>query len=198
MTTFDFGADLILENERVRLEPLLLEHFDELLPICLAAPDLLQYSPSPFGTADQLKSYIATAVGGRQNGQRYPFITFDKQNQAYVGSTSFGNISNPHQRLEIGWTWLAPAAQRTGLNRNAKFLQLSYAFEELGFVRVEFKADARNAPSRTAMEAIGAQYEGCLRSHTAMPGGFRRDTVYYSILTEEWPQVKQERFPHLG
>ena len=197
MPQFDFTQALILENDRVQLTPLQAEHFNLLLPICLGAPDLLQYSPSPFGTADRLKDYINSAVAGRENGQRYPFLTFDKQNQRYVGSTSFGNVINAHRRLEIGWTWLAPAAQRTGLNRNAKFLQLRYAFEFLGFARVEFKADARNLASRRAMEAIGAQYEGCLRSHTAMPGGFRRDTVYYSILAEEWPQIRERVFAGL-
>ncbi len=198
MPQFDFTPTLVLENDRLRLEPLQDKHFNDLLPICLAAPNLLQYSPSAFGTEDSLKNYIATALGGRERQQHYPFITFDKQSQTYVGSTSFGNIVNAHQRLEIGWTWLAPTAQRTGINRNAKFLQLSYAFETLQFARVEFKADARNEASRRAMEAIGATFEGNLRSHTLMQDGFRRDTVYYSILAEEWPKIKKERFPRLG
>lgn len=197
MTTFDFTTQLILQNERVRLEPLQESHFEDLLPICMQAPDLLRYSPSAFGTADHLQAYISGALQARAAAQRYPFVTFDQQSNKIVGSTSFGNVSNEHRRLEIGWTWLAPFAQRTGINRNAKSLQLTYAFETLGFERVEFKADARNEPSRRAMEAIGATYEGTLRSHTLMPDGYRRATVYYSILKEEWEQIKKERFARL-
>ena len=194
MKDFDFKQELILENDRVRLEPLQESHFSALLPICEQAPKLLQYSPSAFGTAGHLQAYIEQALAARRNEQRYPFATYDKQLGQMVGSTSFGNVSNPHRRLEIGWTWITPQVQRSGLNRKAKLLQLSYAFETLGFARVEFKADARNEASRRAMEGIGATFEGCLRSHTLMQDGFRRDTVYYSILQEEWPMVKQERF----
>lgn len=194
MKDFDFKQELILENDRVRLEPLRESHFAALLPICEQAPDLLQYSPSAFGTAAHLQAYIEQALAARRNEQRYPFATYDKQLGQLVGSTSFGNVSNAHRRLEIGWTWITPQVQRSGLNRKAKLLQLSYAFETLGFARVEFKADARNEASRRAMEGIGATFEGCLRSHTLMQDGFRRDTVYYSILQEEWPVVKQERF----
>lgn len=194
MKDFDFKQELILENDRVRLEPLQESHFSALLLICEQAPDLLQYSPSAFGTAAHLQAYIEQALAARRNEQRYPFATYDKQLGQLVGSTSFGNVSNFHRRLEIGWTWITPQVQRSGLNRKAKLLQLSYAFETLGFARVEFKADARNEASRRAMEGIGATFEGCLRSHTLMQDGFRRDTVYYSILQEEWPVVKQERF----
>ena len=198
MPQFDFTETLVFENDRVRLEPLHSKHFNDLLPICLENPILLQYSPSAFGTEEYLKRYIDGALSAREEQQRYPFITFDKPTQSYVGSTSFGNVVNAHQRLEIGWTWLAPSVQRTGLNRKVKFLQLSYAFEELNFARVEFKADARNEASRRAMEGIGATYEGTLRSHTLMRDGFRRDTVYYGILAEEWPRIKEERFSQLG
>ena len=194
MKDFDFKQELILENDRVRLEPLQESHFSALLPICEQAPKLLQYSPSAFGTAGHLQAYIEQALAARRNEQRYPFATYDKQLGQMVGSTSFGNVSNPHRRLEIGWTWITPQVQRSGLNRKAKLLQLSYAFETLGLARVEFKADARNEASRRAMEGIGATFEGCLRSHTLMQDGFRRDTVYYSILQEEWPMVKRERF----
>lgn len=194
MVDFNISDNLILENDRVRLEPLQELHYDALLPICLQTPDLLRFSPSAFGTADSLQHYIQGALQARSTGQRYPFATYDKQQSTYVGSTSFGNMSNAHRRLEIGWTWLSPIVQRTGLNRNAKFLQLSYAFEVLGFARVEFKADARNLPSRRAMEAIGASYEGTLRSHTLMQDGFRRSTVYYSILKDEWPTIKEDVF----
>ena len=191
---FDFEPDIVLENERVRLEPLTEDHLPHLLPIALAQPDLLEYSPSRFGDEESLKSYMAAALIGRALEERYPFVIYDKPTQRYVGSTSFGNVSNANLRLEIGWTWIDQELQRTGLNRANKFLMLRYAFETLEFERVEFKSDSRNEQSRRAMEAIGATYEGTLRSHTLMSDGFRRSTVYYSILKEEWPEIKARVF----
>lgn len=191
---FDFEPDIVLENERVRLEPLTEDHLPHLLPIALSQPDLLAYSPSLFGDEESLKSYMGAALIGRALEERYPFVIYDKPTQRYVGSTSFGNVSNANLRLEIGWTWIDQALQRSGLNRANKFLMLRYAFETLEFERVEFKADSRNEQSRRAMEAIGATYEGTLRSHTVMSDGFRRSTVYYSILKEEWPEIKARVF----
>jgi RimJ/RimL family protein N-acetyltransferase len=191
---FDFDADLILENDRSRLEPLTEAHFEALLPIALAHPDLLRYSPSPFGTEASLKAYFGAALMAKALEERYPFAIFDKQSGKYAGTTSFGNVADTHKRLEIGWTWVDADLQRTGLNRNNKFLMLRYGFETLDFERIEFKADSRNENSRRAMEAIGATYEGELRSHMVMPDGFRRNTVYYSILKEEWAGIKQSIF----
>jgi RimJ/RimL family protein N-acetyltransferase len=108
---------------------------------------------------------------------------------AYAGSTSFGNYDPKNERIEIGWTWLFSNYQRTGLNWNMKYLMFQFAFEELNIKRVELKADGRNLQSRNAMQGIGAQYEGTLRSHTIMSDGYRRDTVYYSVLADEWPAV---------
>ena len=191
---FDLSAQLVLEDTRTRLEPLTWDHLDHLMPISEATPTLLAYSPSPFGSPDKLKAYFEEAFAAKEKGSRYPMAIFDKQAQRYAGSTSFGAIANAHQRLEIGWTWLGKDFQRTGLNRHNKFLMLRYAFEELGFARVELKTDARNQQSRDAMLAIGATYEGHLRSHTLMPDGFRRGTVYYSILADEWPDIKRRVF----
>jgi RimJ/RimL family protein N-acetyltransferase len=110
--------------------------------------------------------------------------------QEYAGSTSFANVSNRDKRLEIGWTWIGKKFQKTGLNRNGKLLMLQYAFETLQFERVELKTDERNMASRTAIEKIGGKFEGILRSHMVVKDGFRRNTVYYSILSKEWPGVK--------
>ena len=117
-------------------------------------------------------------------------IIFDKVKNVYAGCTSFANISNKDKRAEIGWTWIGKDFQKTGLNRHCKFLLLRYMFEHLGFERVEFRTDERNIQSRTAMEKMGAKYEGALRSHTLMNDGFRRTTVYYSILKEEWNKLR--------
>ena len=95
-----------------------------------------------------------------------------------------------HRRLEIGWTWVAPAWQRSGANREAKLLMLSHAFETLGCRRVEFKTDSNNEPSRTALLGIGATFEGIFRKHMVMPGGGVRHSAWYSVIDDEWPAVK--------
>ncbi|GLR18577.1 GNAT family N-acetyltransferase [Portibacter lacus] len=184
--------EVILENSRVRMSPLSITHLDDLLPIALNHPKLLKYSPSAFGTKESLSAYIQSAINQRNSGNRYPFVIFDKQRNAFVGSSSFGNISSENKRIEIGWTWLDPIVHGTGLNKYVKHLMLTYAFDTLDFQRVELKADARNIQSRRAMEKIGATYEGTLRSHTLMQDGHRRDTVYYSILKNEWQLIVQK------
>jgi RimJ/RimL family protein N-acetyltransferase len=189
-----FDQEIVLENDRVRLEPLCSDHLKDLVFISLNYPDLLQYSPSVWGTSDAMTSYIRTAVNQRLNGTKYTFVIYDKKAQSYAGSTSYMAISNYDSRLEIGSTWLGKEFQRTGLNRNCKYLLLTHAFELLQFERVELKTDSRNMQSRTAILAIGATYEGELRSHTLMTDGFRRNTVYYSILKDEWPEIKMRIF----
>lgn len=191
---FNFKDSIILENDRSRLSPLSWEHFEPLLEIALRYPDLLKLSPSKFGTKEDLQAYFEAALTNKTKAIRYPFVIFDKKENAFAGSTSFGNISNQNQRIEIGWTWIGKHFQRTGLNRNNKFLMLQYAFETLEFERVELKTDSRNMQSRKAMEGIGATYEGLLRSHTVMSDGYRRNTVYYSILKPEWTTIKERIF----
>lgn len=183
-----------LENDRVRLEPLSWNHFDVLLPFAIKYPTLLQYSPSRFGSEVALKEYFEYVLGLKEKGTMYPFAIFDKSKNEFAGSTSFLNISNKNQRLEIGATWLGKEFQRTGLNRNCKFLLLKHAFEILDCQRVELKTDQRNKQSKTAILAIGAKYEGCLRSHTLMVDGYRRDTLYFSILKDEWAKIKSSIF----
>ncbi len=196
MRPFDCTQPLILENEQTRLTPLQLADASKLHPIAIVEKDLLSLSPSCIHTEELLNTYIQTALQAKENHIRYPFLIFDKNQQQYAGSTSFGNISNPNARIEIGWTWIGKNFQRTGLNRANKFLMLQYAFEVLEFERVELKTDGRNVQSRTAMEKIGATFEGILRSHTVMSDGYRRDTFYYSILKSEWPTIKEDIFGH--
>ena len=187
---FDFKSDITLENERVLLTPLELSHTEALMPVGSQDESLTFYSTFPVYTLDDLKQFIAESMAERASETRYAFAIFDKQTQQFVGSTSFGSISNKDQKLEIGWTWIGNDFQQTGLNVNCKYVLLRYLFEELGFARVELKSDERNQKSRTAIEKIGAKFEGILRSHILMRDGFRRSPVYYSILKNEWPEVK--------
>lgn len=189
---------LVLENQRVKLSPLLPEHHSVLEPIALQDPTLLQFSPSTIHTPELLKDYIAQAQQDRASGVRYAFVVFDKTAQRFAGSTSFGNISAKDQRVEIGWTWIGRDFQRTGLNRHMKFVMLQHVFETLGYERLELRTDERNATSRRAITRIGAKFEGILRSHMLMPDGFRRNTACYSILKNEWPEIKAQWFKHIS
>ena len=187
---FDFGKNIVLENDRVRLQPLGQDSREGLLKIALDNPSLLQYSPKTINTEAEFDSYFDNALSARTENARYAFSIYDKARNSFAGSTSFGAVSNANKRIEIGWTWLGVNFQRSGLNRNCKSLLLEYVFEKLQFERLELKTDALNNQSRTAIEGIGGKYEGTLRSHTVMSDGRRRDTVYYSILMAEWSDIK--------
>jgi RimJ/RimL family protein N-acetyltransferase len=188
---FSFAEDIILENAFALLRPIDKTDIDHLLPVATKDEDLLQFSAAQIYTKELLKAYIDRAVEDKISKNRYTFIVFDKTRNRFAGSTSFLNISNPDDRLEIGATWYGKEFQRTGLNRNCKYLLLQYAFDALAAERVEFKTDERNLASRKAIEKIGGQFEGILRRHTLMSDGFRRNTICYSILRSEWPELKK-------
>ncbi len=125
------------------------------------------------------------------SGNEIAFAIVGKSDQRAIGSTRYLNIEPAHRTLEIGWTWIGTKYQRTAVNTECKYLLLRHAFEQLGAVRVQFKTDARNEQSQRAIERIGAVKEGVLRkSHTTYTG-YIRDSVYYSIIDDEWPDVKQ-------
>ena len=153
------------------------------------APQLWAYSLQTVAHRADFERYVATALEEQAQGLSCPLVLADAQGR-WAGMTRLGNLAPAHHRLEIGWTWVGLAWQRTGLNRAAKGLLLEFCFGPLGCRRVEFKANAQNAASRRALEGIGAQYEGCLRQHMESDGGVVRDTVYYSILAEEWPGLR--------
>ena len=181
---------VILEGDVVRLEPLALAHHSALCEVGLDE-ELWRWTLSLVRTPAEMHSYIESALALRDAGTAYPFATIDRASGRVVGSTRYGNIDAANRRLEIGWTWLGREWQRTGINTEAKYLMLRHAFEMMNCVRVELKTDALNARSRAAIERIGARQEGVLRSHMITASGRVRDTVYFSILQEEWPQVKR-------
>lgn len=193
---FSFDEEIILENSFALLRPINKTDIDNLLPVATKDKDLLQFSPTQICTSELLKTYIDKAVENKISKNRYAFIVFDKTENQFAGSTSFLNISNSDDRLEIGATWYGKEFQRTGLNRNCKYLLLQYAFDNLEAERVEFKTDERNLASRKAIEKIGGQFEGILRRHTLMSDGFRRNTICYSILKSEWPELKEHFLEH--
>jgi len=142
--------------------------------------------PRPEATA----AYIETALRERAAGVAHPFVIVELASGRVVGTTRYGNIRREHRCVEIGWTWLGQAWQRTGVNTEAKYLLLQYAFETLGCIRVELKTDVLNERSRNAIQRIGAKPEGILRQHMIVMNGRIRDTIYFSIIAPEWPEVK--------
>jgi RimJ/RimL family protein N-acetyltransferase len=180
---------VLLEGSRVRLEPLAPAHFADLL---LVAFDQALWQWTIMRPQDDagLRRWFETALANAETGIERPFATIDRATGRAIGSSRFLSIVPEHRRLEIGWTWIATAYQRTGANREAKLLQLTHAFETLGANRVEFKTHSGNERSRTALAGIGATFEGVLRSHMIMPDGSIRDSAYFSVIAEEWPAVK--------
>jgi len=178
-----------LEGRIVRLEPLGREHFDDLVEVGLD-PALWKWTQVLPERETDLRGYFELALANAAAGSEVPFATILRETGRAIGSTRFLTIVPEHRRLEIGWTWLGTAHQRSGANREAKLLQLTHAFEALGANRVEFKTDSRNEASRRALEGIGATFEGIFRSHTIMPWGPLRDSAYYSVIASEWPVVK--------
>jgi N-acetyltransferase len=172
----------------VRLEPLSTDHLAGLAAVGLE-PEIWQWMPSVMRTSSDLRRFIEEAQAGADTGRELPFAIVERVVGQPVGSTRFLNIEPVHRRLEIGYTWLAPRWQRTAVNSEAKLLLLEHAFERLGALRVEFKTDARNVASRRALLGIGAIEEGTLRSHMFVHAG-RRDSVYFSVIAEEWPRVR--------
>ena len=154
---FPFEKEIILENTAVLLRPLKISDFNNLVNIATADKNLFQFFPKAAYSETLLRDYIDNAMEERKNKTRYHFIIFDKKKNTYAWSTGFLNISNADSRVEIGSTWIGKDFQRTGLNRNCKFLLLSYAFEELGAERVELKTDERNTASSNAREKIGGK-----------------------------------------
>jgi RimJ/RimL family protein N-acetyltransferase len=173
----------------VRLKPLSLEHLDGLCAVGLD-PELWKWIPLPVQDREGMRAYVETALDEQRRGVSLPFVTTLKQDGRVVGSTRYGNVDLKNRRVEIGWTWIGREWQRTAVNTEAKFLMLRHAFETLGCFRVELKTDALNDRSRNAIKRLGAKEEGILRRHTLTASGRVRDTVYYSILDSEWPEVK--------
>jgi RimJ/RimL family protein N-acetyltransferase len=178
-----------LAGRHVRLEPLSLDHLDGLCEIGFDE-GVWRWTLATVQTPEDMREYVVAALKSQDEGTALPFATVEQRSNRVIGSTRFANIDKEHRRLEIGWTWIVPAWQRTIINTEAKYLMLSHAFETLECNRVEFKTDSLNEKSRNALRRIGAQEEGTFRNHMITQGGRLRHTVYFSIINSEWPTVK--------
>jgi RimJ/RimL family protein N-acetyltransferase len=186
---------IVLQGRLVRLEPLEDRHRDDLLAAAAQDPATFRYLfiDLSVGTSNW-EAYLEEAL----RPEYVSWATVDATTGRAVGVTRFLDIAPEHGRVEIGGTWIAPSHQRTATNTEAKLLQLSYAFDELGATRVALKTDERNERSQAAIARLGALREGVLRHHLRMPDGFMRSTVYFSILAAEWPAVKAWLEARLG
>jgi RimJ/RimL family protein N-acetyltransferase len=178
---------VILEDERVLLRPLEESDYENLLPFALNERGLWKYSLVGADGEDGLRNYMNIAFKEKAAGKEFPFIVFDKKENAYAGSTRFYDINFSYKTIQLGYTWYGKKFHGTGLNKHCKFLMLQFAFEKLNLERVEFRADATNERSIAAMKSIGCKVEGILRSNMPTAEGIvRRDSIVLSILKDEW------------
>ncbi|GAB2814465.1 GNAT family N-acetyltransferase [Ferruginibacter profundus] len=191
-----FDSPIILEDALVRLEPLEEKHYNLLLPVAMNKM-LWEFTGAKVNSEADFKRYFDTALLEKKNKKSYPFAYFNKQTGQYVGCTRYGNIDFANKRIEIGWTWLDPGLHGSGFNKHCKFLLLSYGFEQLHLNRIELKTSHLNLRSQKAMRKIGAVQEGILRRHSINEDGLVRDTVYFSFIAEEWPEIKGTIFKAL-
>lgn len=179
-----------LKGHLVRLEPLRMEHAGELYEAS-RDPGLWTYKPvSQPRSLTEMEQLIASVLQNQQAGACLPFAILSLERGCIVGETRYHSFMLQDHGLEIGWTWLAPSVQRTGVNTECKYLLLCHAFEAMGAIRVQFRTHHLNTNSQRAIERLGAVREGVLRNHFIMPDGSYRHSVYYSIIQSEWPSVK--------
>lgn len=191
-SNYDSKTNYILEDERVKLRPLETDDIQYLLPYALNEPDTWFYSHRSARGENGMREYINSALANRAAGKEYAFIVFDKTTGEYAGSTRFYDIQPENDMLQLGYTWYGEKYRGTGLNKHCKLLLLQFAFETLGMLRVEFRADARNERSIAAMKSIGCTVEGILRSNMWLEDGGRRDSIVLSILKDEWENGVKE------
>ncbi len=184
--TFDFNEKYILENEKIILKPLEETDFEKLLVFSLNEPEIWKYSLVDAIGENRLKNYINLALQGRNNKNEYPFVVIEKESNKIIGSTRFYDIQLNNKTSQLGFTWYGKEFQGTGVNKHCKYLLLKFAFEKIGFERIEFRADNNNERSIRAMKSIGCTIEGILRSNGVRPDGNRRDSIILSILKSEW------------
>lgn len=181
-----------LSGSVVRLEPIRREHEQLFWDVAKdEVEEIFRWIPYAMKTPEDFRRLVDKAFAEQDRGESVVFATVERSSGRVIGSTRFMNIDRGNRRVEIGSTWIAPAWQRTAVNTEAKYLMLRHAFEVWGCMRVELKTDALNEKSRNAILRIGAKEEGTLRRHLVTWTGRVRDTVYFSILDDEWPEAKR-------
>lgn len=187
-----------LTGKHTRLEPLSLAHVDDLVPHAID-PGIWSFMPyGAIDTPERVRWWVQEMLRRQAAGNDLPFATIDMASGKAVGATRFMDIRRADRAVEIGGSWLGQAYRRTAINTEAKYLQLTHAFETWGCIRAQIKADLRNERSQRAIERLGATREGVIRKNMIMPDGYQRSSVYYSILDDEWSAVKTRLQTLLG
>ena len=184
-------SPVILNGKFVRLEPMIEDHIPGLAEIGVGQTfwDFMLYGR--MDSVEDMRNWVRDILSRAQNGTDLPFVAIHVASGKVAGATRYLNIMPKDRGLEIGGTWYGTEYQRTTVNTECKYLLLTHAFEKLGCIRVQLKTDLRNVRSQNAIERIGAKREGILRNHMILPSGQFRDSVFYSILDSEWPEVKK-------
>jgi RimJ/RimL family protein N-acetyltransferase len=181
---------VVLTGQFVRLEPLETRHIESFTVAALSDPGIWDYMRRRIETTADVAWLFHSALADAENGLSLPFAVIDLHAEALVGSTRFLDYVPVDRGIEIGWTWYVPEARGGPVNLDAKCLLMRHAFEELGCIRVQLKTDARNLRSRAAIAKLGATEEGTLRNHMVVQGDTIRNSVYFSVLDDEWPRVQ--------
>lgn len=182
-------SPVTLEGNVVRLVPLEIDHIEAMCAVGLD-PSIWTWTFSKVRDRAGVEAFVHEALDWQRAGTALAFSIVRRESGEIVGGTRFMNVDLAHRRVEIGGSWITPQWQRSAVNTEAKYLLLQYAFESLGCMRVEFKTDVRNAKSRAALLRLGATEEGVFRKHLVLEDGTIRDSAWYSVIDEEWPQVK--------
>jgi len=199
VTPLNITVPITLEGSVVRLEPIRHEHAELFWDIAKDdLEDIFRWIPYSMKTPGDFHKLVEKAFKEQDRGESVVFATVERSSGRVIGSTRFMNIDRQNRHVEIGSTWIAPQWQRTIVNTEAKYLMLRHAFETWGCMRVELKTDALNQKSRNAILRLGAKEEGTLRQHLITWTGRVRDTVYFSIIDSEWPEVKAKLEAKLG
>ncbi|PKF63282.1 GNAT family N-acetyltransferase [Psychromonas sp. psych-6C06] len=181
-----------LSTDKITLRPLSISHLDDFYRAG-AFPELWQWSlPDQCSSKAQAADWLSYSETMTQQGEHVAFAIFDNQSGELVGSTRYCAISKADKNLEIGFTFITPKYQRSYVNTHAKYCLLKHAFEQLGAIRVQFKAHEKNTTSRNAIARLGATFEGILRHHRILPDGSYRNTAIFSIINHEWQVIKQQ------
>ncbi len=188
MKPFDFTKQYILENNIVQLRPLEIEDIKNLIDFAIHEPHLWKYSLVTANSKENMINYIHSAIHARNENKEYPYIVFDKRTNEYAGCTRFYDMQLTNRSTQLGYTWYGTKFQGSGLNKHCKYLMLQFAFDQIGFDRVEFRADNMNERSIRAMKSIGCTEEGIIRSSSLRSDGTRRDSILLSILKNEWTE----------
>jgi N-acetyltransferase len=186
-------TDLVLQTDKVLLQPVKETDFESFYQLSQDV-SMWDYFSMNLANKNELKKWLEITMEEMAVNTRRAFTIVEKSSGKIAGSSSMGNISMHDLRLEIGWSWLGADFRSTGINRHAKFAMMQYAFEEIHFERVEFKTDVLNERARQGLRKIGGVEEGILRSHMTMWNNRRRSSIYYSVLKNEWPEVKEKIF----